>query len=226
MKGAASLLPASVQKFLGIGDWANTPVVQAGAAPVAPPATQAVQTSAQVPLGIRNNNPGNLRQWAGMPRDAGGYAVFPTMQAGLTAAARNLVAQQQIHGLGTIRGIIGRWAPSSENDTASYVSDLSKRTGFAADQQLNLQDPRVLAPLLSGIVRHEGNGAGVTDEMINKAVAAQLGAGAGRQAGPQKVEVALTLHGLPAGVSATASTGGGDSMPVRVAYSMPTGLTP
>lgn len=236
MKGAASLLPDSVQKFLGIDGWAAKPVtVTAAASTSATPAVaaspsaaaaRAVQTSAQAPLGVRNNNPGNLRQWGDAPRDARGYAIFPTMEAGLSAAVRNLVTQQQAHGLNTIRGIVSKWAPPSENNTAAYIADVSKRTGLAADQQLNLQDPKVVAPLISGIVRHEGNSAGVTDEMINKAVAAQLGGNAGGQAGAQKVEVALTLHGLPAGTSATARTGGGDSMPVRVAYSMPTGVTP
>ena len=248
MKGAASMLPTSVQKFLGIENWAKTPIQVAaavsvpasrspGAAPAAAVSTaaaamspmvaaRAVQTSAPAPLGVRNNNPGNLRQWGDTPR-AGGYAVFPTMEAGLSAATRNLLAQQQVHGLNTIRSIISKWAPQSENDTGGYISDMSKRTGFAADQQLNLQDPKVLVPLLSGIVRHEGNGAGVTQEMINSAVAAQLGTSAGGQQGaPQKMEVALTLHGLPAGVSATARSRDGESMPVRVAYSMPTGVTP
>jgi hypothetical protein len=249
MKGAASIIPKSVRKFLGIEDWvesaaqpsappaaaaraaaSSAPVPAAGATPgplLTQFATRAVQTSAQAPIGIRNNNPGNLRQWGDTPRDAKGYAVFPSMEAGLTAAVRNLVAQQRIHGLNTIQGLISKWAPPSENKTAAYIADLSTRTGFAPDQPLNLQDPKVVAPLISGIVRHEGNGAGVTEEMINRVVAAQLGSSpAGNQVAPQKVEVALTLHGLPAGTSASARTGAGDSMPVRVAYSMPTGITP
>lgn len=189
-------------------------------------AARAVQTSAPASGRVPNNNPGNLREWGDAPR-AGGYAVFPTVQDGLNAAARNLLVQQQAHGLGTIRGIVNKWAPASENNTAAYISDVSNRTGFNPDQQLNLQDPQVLAPLLSSIVRHEGNGAGVTQEMINSAVSSQLGASVpGSQASPQKLDVVLTLHGLPAGVTASARTGSGDSMPVRVAYSMPTGVTP
>jgi hypothetical protein len=238
VKSVATMLPKSVLKFLGIEGWANSPVqVSATVAPAAGgpksvPNVPTVQTSAQntaASLGVRNNNPGNLRQWGDMPRDAKGYAMFPTADAGLAAAIKNLRVQQQVHGLNTIESIIGKWAPPSENDTGAYISDVVKRTGFGAKQRLNLDDAATVAPLISSIIKHEGNGAAYSDEMINKAVAAQLGAaGAGTQqkSGPQQVEMALTLHGLPAGVTASAQTKGGQSMPVRVAYSMPTGITP
>lgn len=238
VKSVATMLPKSVLKFLGIEGWANAPVqVSAAVAPAdfaktsAPPAST-VQTSAQktaAPLGVRNNNPGNLRQWGDMPRDAKGYAMFPTAEAGLAAAIKNLRAQQQVHGLSTIESIISKWAPPSENDTGAYISDVVKRTGFGAKQRLNLDDAATVAPLISSIIKHEGNGGAYSEDMINKAVAAQLGAVGNRPqqpSGTQQVEMALTLHGLPAGVTASAQTKGGQSMPVRVAYSMPTGITP
>lgn len=236
VKSVATMLPKSVLKFLGIEGWAHSAVQVA--ATVAPAA--AVQTSAQhvaaataapaaAPLGVRNNNPGNLRQWGDTPRDARGYAMFATPEAGLAATIKNLRAQQQVHGLDTVQSIISKWAPPSENNTAGYISDVVKRTGFGANQKLNLDDPKTVAPLISSIIKHEGNGAAYSDEMINKAVAAQLGAATTNTAspsGPQQVEVALTLHGLPSGTSATARGKGGQAMPVRVAYSMPTGVTP
>ncbi|QJD91807.1 hypothetical protein HH213_17955 [Duganella dendranthematis] len=250
VKSVATMLPKSVLKFLGIEGWANAPVQVSAAvapatvaktsAPVPPsgviktpaPGAPTVQTSAQqaaAPLGVRNNNPGNLRQWGDMPRDAKGYAMFPTPQAGLDAAIKNLRAQQQVHGLSTIEGIISKWAPPSENNTGAYISDVVKRTGFGAKQRLNLDDPATVAPLISSIIKHEGNGAAYSEEMINKAVAAQLGSArdnAPQSGGPQQVEMSLTLHGLPAGVTASAQTKGGQTTPVRVAYSMPTGITP
>ncbi|MFZ6690227.1 hypothetical protein [Undibacterium sp. SXout20W] len=218
MKSILSLLPNSALRMIGMDSWVSG-------------SSSGVQTSAQsgnVPLGVRNNNPGNLRSWGATPRDTGGYAVFPTADAGLAATIQNLQAQQKLHGLNTIRGIISRWAPSSENNTAAYISDMVKKTGFGADQPLNLNDARTVAPMISGIVKHEGNSSGFSDDMINKAVSAQLGGGAigSQSSGPQKMEVALTLHGLPSGVSATAKTDTGTAMPVRVAYTMPTGITP
>lgn len=251
VKSVASVLPKSVLKFLGIDGWANSSVKVAASVSPVPASVQKVaaaanvQTSAQpsaptstvavprggVPVGVRNNNPGNLRQWGDMPRDSRGYAVFPTAEAGLAAAIKNLQAQQSVHGLNTVQGIISKWAPSSENNTAAYISDVTKRTGFAPNQKLNLDDPKTVAPLISGIVRHEGNSAAYSDEMIERAVNAQLGAraasgGGAQPGGSQQVEVALTLHGLPAGTTATAQTKNGQPMPVRVAYSMPTGVTP
>lgn len=238
VKSVATVLPKSVLKFLGIEGWGNS-AVQVSAAvtpaeggPKSTPNAPTVQTSAQraaSPLGVRNNNPGNLRQWGDMPRDAKGYAMFPTADAGLAAVIKNLRAQQKVHGLNTIESIISKWAPPSENDTGAYISDVVKRTGFGAKQRLNLDDAATVAPLISSIIKHEGNGAAYSDEMINKAVAAQLGAAGSitqQKSGPQQVEMALTLHGLPAGVTASAQTKGGQSMPVRVAYSMPTGITP
>ena len=218
MKSILSLLPNSALRMIGMDSWVSG-------------SSSGVQTSAQsgnVPLGVRNNNPGNLRSWGATPRDTGGYAVFPTADAGLAATIQNLQAQQKLHGLNTIRGIISRWAPPSENNTAAYISDMVKKTGFGADQPLNLNDARTVAPMISGIVKHEGNSSGFSDDMINKAVSAQLGGGAigSQSSGPQKMEVALTLHGLPSGVSATAKTDTGTAMPVRVAYTMPTGITP
>lgn len=235
MQWVASLLPKSALKFLGLDDWAK-PTVKVSASATAPaaaaaPRSTAVQTSAQAPasgapLGVRNNNPGNLRKWGDTPRE-GGYAVFPSAEAGLSAAVKNLIAQQQLHGLNSIRGIVNRWAPPSENNTPSYIADVTKKTGFTADQPLNLQDPAIVAPLISAIVKHEGNGAGVSEEMITRVVAAQLASGAAAPAGAAKpVEMTLTLHGLPQGVSASAKTNDGRAMPVRVAYSMPTGVTP
>jgi hypothetical protein len=239
IKSAVSYLPKSLLKFLGIDTSVNSnvTVATAGATPAIAPSVAKVaagagmQTSAQnanAPLGVRNNNPGNLRSWGNTPQDKGGYAVFPSAEDGLNAAIKNLQAQQKVHGLNTIQGIISKWAPPSENNTAAYISDMVKKTGFSADQKLNLNDPKTVAPLLSGIVKHEGNGSGFSDDMINKAVAAQLGSGAqgGQASDPQKMEMTLTLHGLPSGTTATAQAKGGTAMPVRVAYSMPTGVTP
>jgi hypothetical protein len=178
----------------------------------------------------KNNNPGNLRSWGDNPTEKG-FAVFPNLEAGLLAATKNLQAQQTKHGLNTIAGIINRWAPPKENNTGAYISSVSKRTGFAPDAPLNLNDAKTVAPLLSAIVKQEGNGAGVTEEMIQRVVSAQLGGNAGGAAGaggsaPQRIDVALTLHGLPAGTSASAQTRNGQALPVRVMSTMPTGVTP
>ena len=38
----------------------------------------------------------------------------------------------------TIRTIIRRWAPSSENDTEAYIANVSRLTGIAPDEPLGI----------------------------------------------------------------------------------------
>jgi hypothetical protein len=108
-------------------------------------------------LASQNNNPGNLRSWAGAKAGAGGFAKFDTPEAGFRAAADNLRSYGK-KGINTLRGIINRWAPSSENDTKAYLAAATKATGYGADQQLDLNDPKVLANVESAITQHESSG--------------------------------------------------------------------
>lgn len=162
-------------------------------------------TRSRAPRGIRNNNPGNLRSWGDTPR-VDGFARFATPEAGLAAMIKNLQVQQSKHGLNTIAGIIGKWAPSSENETGSYVNSIAKQTGFGAHQPLDLTDKRTVAPLISSMIRHEGNSAGYSKDMVEKAV----------------TTVVVDFKNAPAGTTASANTKGGDMVPVRVNHSMPT----
>ena len=254
LKSVVGLLPKSVLHLLGLDGWladngeaagaqsATKAVAAAVSQPSAPPqsATPAaaavstgpsVQTSAQSPSahGVRNNNPGNLRSWGNLPRDAAGFAIFPSREAGLDAMVQNLRAQKTKHGLDTITGIVGRWAPQSDgNDTGKYVNSMVAQTGFGANQHLDLNDQRVVAPLISAIIKQEGNGAGFSQDMVQAAVASQLKGGSGgtQSSSPQKVDLALTVHGLPAGTSVSARTADGNVPPVKTVGSMPTGVTP
>jgi len=40
--------------------------------------------------------------------------------------------------LDTIRGIISRWAPSSENDTSAYIANVSRLTGIDPDEPIGI----------------------------------------------------------------------------------------
>lgn len=157
------------------------------------------------PRGIRNNNPGNLRTWGNTPR-VDGFARFETPEAGLSAMIRNLQTQQSKHGLNTIASIIGKWAPASENNTVAYIEAMAKNTGFAPNQKLDLTDKATVAPLVSAIIKHEGNEAGFSKDMVEKAV----------------TRVVVDFKNAPAGTTALASTKGGNMVPVRVNHAMPT----
>lgn len=111
--------------------------------------------------GLRNNNPGNLRRgsgpWLGeaAAQTDPDFVVFEAPVFGLRALARTLINYQHIHDLKTLREILTRWAPPSENDTAAYVADAAARCGVGADAPVDLDDPRRLGPLVEAIVRHE-----------------------------------------------------------------------
>lgn len=176
------------------------------AAPASSPAS-----GARSPRGIRNNNPLNLRSWGSTPV-VGGYARFATPEAGIDAAAKQLLLYQG-RGIDTLGGIVSQWAPSADgNDVAAYTADLVRQTGFGADQRLDLRNPAVLTSVLSAMIRHE-NGQ---DPYSQRMIAAEA----------QKVTVEVHFRDAPAGVTATARGDDSRYLPVRVHYSMPSGRLP
>lgn len=149
--------------------------------PVAPPAAPTTPAAGsggaqgRQPRGIRNNNPGNIEYGAfarsmGATGSDGRFAIFPTPAHGLRAMSA-LLAGYARRGLNTAAGIIGRWAPSNENNTSAYASAVSKGLGTTPDAQLNMRDPNVVAGLLREITKHESG--------VNPYTAAQFSAAAG-----------------------------------------------
>lgn len=86
-------------------------------------------------LAERQNNPGNLRSWPGVPA-LNGYANFPTLLTGARASFVNFHTYMTKYNLVTLRDIITRWAPESENPTSSYISTVAKLTQLSPDQTL------------------------------------------------------------------------------------------
>ena len=98
-----------------------------------------------LPRGIRNNNPLNIRKskdkWKGLravQADAQ-FCQFETLEYGWRAAFY-LLTRTYYHKyrLYTIRTIIRRWAPSSENNTEAYIANVSRLTGIAPDEPLGI----------------------------------------------------------------------------------------
>lgn len=131
-------------------------------------------------LGLKNFNPGNLRPgaspWLGQTGvDANGFCIFDTAEHGLRALCKNLLAYQDKHGLNTVRGIISRWAPESENDTAAYIAAVDKALGTGPDAAINLHTLSTLAALCVAIVTHENGQQPYTQATIIAAAATALG---------------------------------------------------
>ncbi|HFO0136958.1 TPA: structural protein, partial [Pseudomonas aeruginosa] len=122
------------------------------------------------PRGIRNFNPGNIRhakgtRWQGMSanQNDSAFVQFTGPQWGIRAIARTLITYQDKHALRTIRQIISRWAPPSENNTESYIRQVAARVGVAPDARIDVYDYRTMRTLVEAIVRHE-NGPGPLPE--------------------------------------------------------------
>lgn len=78
-------------------------------------------------LGIRNNNPFNIRfyrrnKWKGCVGENRHFCVFESLDYGLRAGVITLRTYIKKHRLESVESIISRFAPSNENDTHSYIS--------------------------------------------------------------------------------------------------------
>lgn len=135
---------------------------------------------------VRNNNPGNLEagtKWLGLmppgqmtPEQAAEtrFAVFEAPKWGFRAMAIILLRYQRIHGLNTVRGIINRWAPPSENNTFAYVQAVCKDIKKNPDAPLDLSNAETLRGLCKAIAVHESGGWFFTSTDLNDGVSLAL----------------------------------------------------
>lgn len=126
--------------------------------------------------GERLNNPGNIRKsstaWQGLAPEQpdSAFASFVSPFYGLRAMAKVLLTYYQKYGLNTVRGIISRYAPSSENDTGAYVSTVSRLSGFSPDGILTLTNPSTLYKIMRAMIQVEQGRVIYADSAIKEAV--------------------------------------------------------
>lgn len=179
---------------------------------------------------LRDNNPLNLSYVPGqrglVGRD-GQFGRYGTMADGVSAAVNQIMIDRS-RGDNTIRKLVTSWAPPGSNDTAAYIRNVSKWTGYAPDQPLNLSNPRVMSAVVSAMARQEGSGRLSPSDLASGVLGGyrQFASGAPRalptdvttelaklraaQAG--KVTVDINHNGAPAGVTARASADGSASI--------------
>ena len=98
-----------------------------------------------LPRGIRNCNPLNIRrskdQWKGMAeaQTDQAFVQFKSLKWGWRAAFY-LLTRTYYHKyrLYTIRSIVNKWAPPSENNSKAYVENVSRLTGIDPDEALGI----------------------------------------------------------------------------------------
>ncbi len=108
--------------------------------------------------GIRNNNPGNIRKgidWQGMRarQTDSAFVQFDDPVYGIRAMNKVLKTYARKYKLHTVRGIINRWAPPSENITSSYITDVANSLGVGPDEIIDVQARA--ADLSRAIIKHE-----------------------------------------------------------------------
>ena len=93
------------------------------------------KTTKQLPRGIRNKNPLNIRKsnrpWAGQISHDGKFCIFDKMEMGYRAAFILLNTYNQKYQRWTVIDIIYRWAPPKDhNHTKAYVERVCQLTGL------------------------------------------------------------------------------------------------
>ena len=156
------------------------PVALAGMMSLAPgQASAASHASPKVPgikqsVGLRNNNPGNIRKgtdkWLGAVGTDGTFVKFSTPEYGIRAMARNLKTYQTAHGCDTISKLIKRWAPHNENFTSKYIAFVSHKVGKKPIDKINLADKTELAKIIAAMIHFENGGNPYDDATIKKAI--------------------------------------------------------
>lgn len=121
--------------------------------------------------GLRNRNPGNIRR-SGVrykgevrPSTDPAFKQFGSMALGYRAIFVLLDTYRRRYGLDTVRGMISRWAPPSENHTEAYIRAVAADTGIGPDEALDTLDPATMVPVAAAISRVENGTVADPDEI-------------------------------------------------------------
>lgn len=123
--------------------------------------------------GLSNNNPGNIRQakvrYLGEVRPSRDpdFKQFASLAWGYRAIFVLLDTYRSRYGLDTLRGMISRWAPPTENHTDNYIRAVAGDTGLDPDERLDTRDAATMIPVAAAISRVE-NGVAADREEINR----------------------------------------------------------
>lgn len=107
--------------------------------------------------GLRNCNPGNIRQSRSnfkgevRPSRDSAFKQFESMAYGYRAMFVLLNSYHKRYGLTTIREMISRWAPPTENFTEGYIRFVSERSGIAADAEVDSRSERDMIPIVAAM---------------------------------------------------------------------------
>jgi hypothetical protein len=134
-----------------------------------------------LPLGLRYNNPGNIRPgtkpWIGQAgivnTPNGKFVEFESLEYGIRAMLKDIMNKYN-SGLTTLSAIINKWAPPSDNNnTSAYIKFVSDLTGIAPNENIANFGARLPYIVLSMIYVEQGKGKAsqyISDEDIHEAL--------------------------------------------------------
>lgn len=120
--------------------------------------------------GLRNNNPGNIRRsgtrFRGevLPGSDPSFKEFYTAALGYRAMFVVLDTYARRYALKSIREMITRYAPPSENFTEGYIRFVARTAGITPDEELNTRRPQDMIPVVMAMSEIEnGTPANIGD---------------------------------------------------------------
>lgn len=123
-----------------------------------------------IPRGLRNNNPGNIRintdhfQGEIKPSQDNAFKQFQSMAYGYRAMLKMLQNYKKNRGCKTIRQMINRWAPSNENHTEAYILFVSEFVGLSPDAEIDITNKELMCQIAAAMSQIEnGRKADIND---------------------------------------------------------------
>ena len=120
--------------------------------------------------GLRNNNPGNIRRsrvrYKGevCPSRDPDFKEFSTMAYGYRAVFVLLDTYRSRYGLATIRQMLNRYAPPTENFTEGYVRFVADCAGVMPDEFIDTRSEKDMIPIVAAMSKIEnGVAANIAD---------------------------------------------------------------
>ena len=121
--------------------------------------------------GLNNKNPLNIRKSATVYKGEvastdKAFKQFRSMLYGYRAAFMLLYTYERRYGLNTIRKMISRWAPPTENNTTAYIDTVSKRSGIGADAIISTINQQQMCKVVSAMSFVENGVAAVESDVL------------------------------------------------------------
>ena len=126
----------------------------------------------KLPRGLRNNNPGNIRQsstkYLGevQPSQDSAFKQFQSIDYGYRAMFVLIEHYYRKRGLKSIRQIISRYAPACENNTEGYIQQVASICFRSVDEEIDITNKDEMVLLVSAMSRVENGRVANVDDVL------------------------------------------------------------